>query len=407
MTKIRDSINGLKEEIAEFTSSLIRIPTVNPPGKNYEKCTRIIGEKLTELGIDWNEIRVPEKRLTELALKGEGLPRPSIVGSFGKGEKELHFHGHYDVVPAIDDKQFQPHISKGRLYGRGAADMKGGLAVILFALQALKECDVSLNGTVSFSITPDEETGGLAGLKYLLDEGYISRNLIGVMDPEPSSGDIINGSRGALSFDVIVKGRASHVMTDSLGVNAFENMVEVADAFLELKKQVEQRKTRHPVTPPGSDHSILLVGGVCGGGTNFNIVPDTVYFTVDRRFNLEENPTEVQREIHEVIAALQEKGLEIETRIFQQGNASFTSQEEPICTTLMKVVEQVTGHRPDVSICPGLLETRFFVELGIPAVIYGPGLLEEAHGPNESVQVDNVIDCTRIYASTALKLLGQ
>ena len=83
--------------------------------------------------------------------------------------------------------------------------MKGGLAVILFTLQVLKKCDTKFNGALSFSFTPDEETGGTAGLKHLLDEGHINRNILGVLDPEPSSGDIINGSKGALSFDVIVR----------------------------------------------------------------------------------------------------------------------------------------------------------------------------------------------------------
>lgn len=406
MTKIREYIDDLKGEIVEFTGNLIRIPTLNPPGENYEACIRFLGETLSKMGIDWKEVRVPEERLHDLAPKGEGLPRPSIVGRFGEGERELHFHGHYDVVPPVTADQLRPHLSDGRLYGRGATDMKGGLAVILFALQVLKECGVGLEGTISFSLTPDEETGGGAGLKYLLDEGYINRNILGVIDPEPSSGDIINGSRGALSFDVIVKGRASHVMTQHLGLNAFEQMVETANAFVDLKKRVEGRRTRSRVKPSGSDRSVLLLGGICGGGTNFNIVPDRAFFSVDRRFNPEENLVDVKREIDEVLIQLRKKGIEIETQVFQEGGASLTEKNDRVCRTLSEIIENVKGRRPEVSICPGLLETRFFVELGIPAVIYGPGLLEQAHGPHEYVCVGDVLDCTEIYALTALALLG-
>lgn len=406
MSQIRGHINSSRDEIVEFTSRLISIPTFNPPGENYQRCVRVIEEKLSQLGVEWKEVQVPQERIEDLAPKGEGLPRPSIVGRWGEGEKEVHFHGHYDVVPAAFDEQFQPRVENGRLYGRGATDMKGGLTVILFALQALKQCDIQPNGTLSFSFTPDEETGGVAGLKYLLDEGYINRNIMGVLDPEPCSGDIINGSKGAFSFDVIVKGSPSHVMLQHLGVNAFEKMIEVAQAFLDLRRVIEGRKTKYKTNPPEANRSALLLGGLSGGGTNFNIVPDRTFFSVDRRFNPEEKLIDVKREIGELVESLRHRGIEIETQVFQEGDSSHTKEDELICQALLQTVEKVKGRRPEISLCPGLLETRFFVAAGIPAVVYGPGLLEEAHGPEEYVSIENVIDCAEIYALTALELLG-
>jgi succinyl-diaminopimelate desuccinylase len=407
VTQIREYIHRMRDEIIEFTSRLIRVPTVNPPGVRYEECVQILGEKLSQLGIEWRKVSVPEERLPELAPKGEGFIRPSIIGTWGEGEKGVHLHGHYDVVPALSEDQFHPYVSSGKLYGRGSTDMKAGLAVILFALQALKESGAHPEGAISLSFTPDEETGGAAGLKYLLDEGYVNRNVIGVIDPEPSSGHIINGCKGALSLDVIVKGKPSHVMIQHKGVNAFEKMIEVAREFMALKNRVEGRKTGHKVTPPDADRSVLLMGGVCGGGTNFNIVPDRVFFSIDRRFNPEENIADVKREIDETISVLKKKGIEVETRVFQEGNASLTEEHETVCQVLANSVERVTGRRPDVSLCPGLLETRFFVDVGIPAVIYGPGLVEEAHGPKEYVIVEDVLSCTEIYAVTVLDLLRE
>jgi succinyl-diaminopimelate desuccinylase len=405
--RIHDRVRELKGEITDFTRRLIQIPTVNPPGECYEECLHVLGGKLTELGIEWQKIDVPEESLPELAPKGEGLPRPSIIGCFGEGQRELHFHGHYDVVPSIRPDQFQAYVTDGKLYGRGATDMKGGLAVILFTLQVLTECDVRLNGTISVSFTPDEETGGVAGLKYLLDEGYINSSLIGVIDPEPSSGDIITGSRGALSFDVVIKGRASHVMTEHLGVNAFEKMADAVEAFRILKKRVGQRKTRCRVKPPGSSRSGLLLGGIFGGGTNFNIVPDRAFFSVDRRFNPEEKLSDVKAEIDEIVTLLQQRGIEIETEMYQEGEASVIEEAEPVCQALAEAVEQVKGRCPEVSMCPGLLETRFFVNSGIPAVVYGPGLLEQAHGPQEYVCLEDVYECVEIFALTSIALLGQ
>ncbi|UCE18333.1 MAG: M20 family metallopeptidase [Gemmatimonadota bacterium] len=407
MKQIRDCINELKDEIVEFTSRMISIPTVNPPGKNYGEIVRLFSEKLSRMGIDWQEIHVPKERLGELAPKGEDLPRSSIVGHWGEGEKEVHLHGHYDVVPAASAEQFHPRVSNGRLYGRGAADMKGGLAVILFTLQTLMKCETKLNGTLSFSFTPDEETGGTAGLKYLLDEGHINRNIMGVLDPEPSGGDIINGSRGALSFDVVFKGRPSHVMLQHLGVNAFEKMIEVADAFKVLRQEIEGRRTAYRTKPPEANRSTLLLGGLSGGGTNFNIVPDRAFFTVDRRFNPEEKIEDVKKELEERLSFFRQEGIEIETHVFQEGSASYTNEDEPLCQILSQVVGSVKGRKPEFFLCPGLLETRFFVETGIPAVIFGPGLLEEAHGPNEFVSIDDIFDCIEIFALTALELLGR
>ncbi len=405
--KVRICADRLQNDLVEFASQLIRIPTVNPPGEHYEECIEAIGQRLDEMSIDWTRVDVPAEKLSELAPQGQDRSRPSIIGRWGQGRRELHFHGHYDVVPAFSEKQFDAYVHDGRLSGRGAADMKGGLASMLFAIQILQECGMRLDGTISYSITPDEETGGVAGLKYLLDSGHINQDIIGVLDPEPSSGDIINGSRGALSMEVIVKGKPSHVMLQHLGVNAFEKMVQAAAAFLELKNDVEKRITRCQVKPPGTGHSILHIGGLCGGGINFNIVPDRTFFTVDRRFNPEEKMSDVRRELEECVLSLRRRGIEVETRVFQEGESSLTGEDESVCRAMSQAIEGVLGRRPKMSICPGLLETRFFVERGIPAIIYGPGLLESAHHPDEYVRADDLSDCAAIYALTAAELLGK
>jgi acetylornithine deacetylase/succinyl-diaminopimelate desuccinylase-like protein len=128
---------------------------------------------------------------------------------------------------------------------------------------------------------------------------------------------------------------------------------------------------------------------------------------VDRRFNPEEEMSEVRREMDECVRSLQNRGVDVETRVFQEGDSSITSEDEPLCQMLSLVIEEVKGRRPDISICPGLLETRFFVQEGIPAVIYGPGLLDRAHAPDEYIRVDDLVDGTVIYALMALEVLGK
>jgi acetylornithine deacetylase/succinyl-diaminopimelate desuccinylase-like protein len=148
--KIKKKINDYQEEMRVTLEELISIPTENPPGRAYRKCANFLSQELTKWGIDHRIIITPRTH----------PPRLSLIGSFGQGSRCLHFHGHYDVVPAVTDTQFIPQVKKDVLYGRGSSDMKSGLVVILYALRLLKELSLPLNGKIYFSLVPDEETGG-------------------------------------------------------------------------------------------------------------------------------------------------------------------------------------------------------------------------------------------------------
>jgi acetylornithine deacetylase/succinyl-diaminopimelate desuccinylase-like protein len=142
-----------------------------------------------------------------------------------------------------------------------------------------------------------------------------------------------------------------------------------------------------------------MLGGRVEAGSNFNVVPDSFYFTIDRRINPEENfDTEKQR-LHEIL-----EGLEVET--VQEGKSAATSETDPLSIALARNIEKVTGKPPSFEMCPGLLETRFYASRGIPALAYGPGLLTVSHGPNEFVPVRNLVDAAAIYAFTAAEVLG-
>lgn len=388
--------------IAALIEALVAIPTENPPGAHYEACAALIQERLAALGLECARIDVPDADETRRAR----YPRSCVTASYGRGAPALYFHGHYDVVPASAPGQFTPARRDDCILGRGAADMKGGLAAMIYATRALAALGVELRGRIALVFVPDEETGGALGSQHLAASGLLGAGGIGMLTPEPTSGVVWNASRGAISLEVIVKGRPAHVGLHYLGVNAFEQMLRVADRLLELKAEIESRVTGFRIEPAAARRSILLLGGRTQGGTGFNVVPGECRFTIDRRLNPEEDLATEKQRLLDVLNRARHDGVDLEVDVLQEGRAAGVDEQHPVARALARSVEAVTGRAPSFEMCPGLLEVRFYAERGVPAFAYGPGLLAVSHGPREFVKVDEVIRCAAVYAMTALDLLG-
>jgi succinyl-diaminopimelate desuccinylase len=391
----------LSNEILGFTKELIRIPTENPPGAHYSDCIDLISSRLKQFGMSSKVIKVP-------GLDDRTHPRYSLLSSHGKGKRKLYFHAHYDVVPGTDAKQFNPYVRAGRLHGRGSADMKAGLAAMVYAVRALQLLGAGLDGQICLVIVPDEETGGKAGTGYLFEKGYINReHCVGMLIPEPTSGTIWNACRGAFSVLVRIEGKPVHVVLQKDGVNAFEQMVGLSNALLEHKNYVEKRKTNYAVLPGESENSILMLGGICHCGTNFNVVPGSCTFSLERRINPEEDFAEEKRNLLAIFKRFRRAGMKIDLEILQEGKSAGISSDNDLANALAFSVIEVAGQKPVFTMCPGLLEIRYYLQNGIPAYAYGPGSLAMAHHPNEYVEVARVIDCASIYALTAFSLLSK
>ena len=166
-----------------------------------------------------------------------------------------------------------------------------------------------------------------------------------------------------------------------------------------------KRKTSLPVSPPRAKRSVLLIGGESGSGISFNLVPDRAFFTIDRRFNPDENFDQVKKELMEVINKEKSRGIEIEVETLQQGESSLANPQDKVGLALKQSIREVTGKVPRFELCPGLCEIRFFNNREIPAYAYGPGRLEVSHGPQEYVKISDVLNCAMIYALTAVRLL--
>jgi succinyl-diaminopimelate desuccinylase len=190
------------------------------------------------------------------------------------------------------------------------------------------------------------------------------------------------------------------------GPRTFERMLQVAAALQGLKAEVEERKTRYHIVPAAAAHSILMLGGRVEGGTNFNVVPDACRFTVERRFNPEEDLEAEKARIFALFEQVRQQGTQLEIDVLQEGSSCGVAADHPVALALAETVEAVTGKRPAFEMCPGLLETRWYARKGIPAFAYGPGFLEVAHGPNEVVEIDRSYQQIIIYAIMAARLLG-
>ena len=377
-----------RDGMVDLTRDLIAIPTENPPGAHYRDALDLLTTRLEALGFD------------DTRIEGDCL-----VSFVGRGARTLYFSGHYDVVPAQRRDQFTPRLHGKTIVGRGSSDMKSGLVAMTYAARALRELDMLGDGRIGLVFVPDEETAGPRGSRDLLARGVLGTDGIGMLTPEPTGGIVWNANRGAITLRVTARGKTAHVGRQHEGVNAFQGMLAVAQALLELKHQVEAHTTDFHIAPDVARRSILLLGGRTEGGTNFNVVPDECWFTVDRRLNPEEDFEVEKQRLFDVIDRAGGPAT-IEVEVIQEGRASGSDERGPVGRALAESIVDVTGRPARFEMCPGLLEIRFYAQRGVPAFAYGPGLLTVSHGPDEFVPIDRIVECAQVYALTAARLLG-
>lgn len=377
----------------QFASELIRIPSENPPGNAYARCAKLIAQWLRDFG------------LTVRTLS-PSRDAPSVMGTWGGEGRALYFSGHYDVVPAQARSQFEPVVRKANLHGRGACDMKGGIAAMAFAIRALRACGFEPGGRLISVSVPDEETSGPRGTVALAKAGLLERDAIGMLTMEPTSGVVWNANRGVISVRVTVRGKPAHVGLHFKGINAFNGMLDVAGRLRALGETVSQRLTAFSISPEPARRSVMLLGGELTGGHSFNVVPERASFTVDRRTNPEENFEVERKELLDVVNEARARGIDCHVDVLQEGRAGATRPDGELGQALSASIRRVTRTSARFELCPGVLETRHYAALGIPALAYGPGLLSVAHGPHEFVSVSKLVQCAEVYALTAAKLLS-
>jgi succinyl-diaminopimelate desuccinylase len=402
--RVAREIDALRDEIVDLTAQLVRVPTVNPPGAEYDVAASLLEATLRRFGY------AVERVGANVVGRLEGAsPRPT-----------LHFNGHTDVVPAGDGWERDPFsgaVAEGRIWGRGSSDQKAGIAASILAVEALRRAGVRLAGSIEQSATIDEESGGFAGMAALCERGRISRERTDfVVITEPLGVDnVCLGHRGVYWFEVIAHGRTAHGSMPMLGRNAAEAMARFVDRVQrELAPRLAERRTAVPVEPaPARSPSIslnALHAGQPEGEEQTPCVPDRAVAVFDRRFIQEEALADVRAEIAGLLAAQrgEDGGIRWELREALVVEPVATPREARVAGALAAAIRSVRDRPARFVASPGTYDQKHVVRIGGVAecVAYGPGVLETAHQPNEYVEVAHLLDATKVLALAAAELVG-
>jgi len=408
-------IEARREEMVELARDLIRFPTINPPGEAYQPCAEFIGRRLKPHGF-----AVEYVRAAGTPGDTERYPRINVVAR-RKGSAAgpcVHFNGHIDVVQTGAGWTMDPFaavVKDGKVYGRGACDMKGGLAAAIVAVEALIDSGAELPGTLEISGTVDEESGGYGGVHYLAERGWYSQ-VDHVIIPEPLNVDrVCIGHRGVWWAEIETHGRMAHGSMPFLGDCAVRHMNAFIDRLeRDLYPKLAARRTDMPVVPSGARHSTLNINSIHGGqaetlGFPAPCVPDSCRMVIDRRLLIEESLDSVKGEVRALLEQLvsEREGFAYELRDIFEVQPTMADRDGPVARSTAAAIQRVMG-RPAEFICsPGTYDQKHIDRVGKlkDCIAYGPGILDLAHQPDEYVLIDDMVNSAKVMALAARALL--
>ncbi len=409
-----DYIDRHSPDLLARLQQLVGIPTVNPPGENYDAITHYLTHELTALGLKARRYPIPAKLLRQtLPVEQHDYPRFNVLGRLAAvgAKKTIHFNAHYDVVPVSGrwkhGSPFSGAIDGGYIYGRGTADMKGSIASLLLALQAIRATRATPQMNVEVSFTADEETDSALGAGWLVEHAPIRPDYAVVMEGGELD-HVCCGHNGTLWLEVTVHGVAAHGSRPDLGVNALEKMAALVLALGDYKKHLARTKFK---TPDGEVRTPTLnIGGVfaSGEGGKINTVPALARFSIDRRVLCIENHAKAEPELRAFLAAAAKKipGCKITVTKVSENFSCFTKPTHPFFDAMAGSVSRVRGRPAVFNVSTGFNDMHFFAHhLKIPTLGYGPGGRLE-HAVDESTQVKELVRCAKVYADLLTTFAG-
>jgi acetylornithine deacetylase/succinyl-diaminopimelate desuccinylase family protein len=380
-----------KRELIDLTRRLVQIPTENPPG-NEKAAAQFLKPLLAKMDFRTKILLSPKGRWNIVAEK-----------RWGKGGRTLIFNGHLDVVPAGNPSQwnyppFDGRLSKGRIYGRGASDMKSGIASFIHALSMIDRSKIRpRRGAVALHLVSDEESHGRQGMRFLTQGQGIRGDaaLVG----EPTDLQPVIAQKGALWLRMSTLGKSAHGSRPDLGVNAVEKMMKLMERLNSVPLEKE-----HPLLGKPT-----LSIGTIQGGTKINIVPDRCEIEVDRRMLPGEDKEEVLKEMREILDSLRSQDPLLQYRMEEIDFAepSEVNSEEEIVNVAADAIQEVTGRKPSLRAFSGFTDSRFYInQCHIPTLVFGPGQTDQSHTTDESVEVEALIQAARIYGLILVNYLS-
>lgn len=416
------AIDARRADLTGLAQDLIRIPTLNPPGRNYRAICDYLAARMLAQG--W---QVELVRATGAPGDSDDFPRWNMVARLDSGRAGdcVHFNSHHDVVEVGHGwtrDPFGAELEGDRIYGRGACDMKGGLAASIIAAEAFVATRPDWRGSIEISATADEESGGYGGVAYLAERGHFSPDRVQhVIIPEPLHKDrICLGHRGVWWAEVETHGRIAHGSMPFLGDSAIRHMGAVLEEIEDrLYPLLATKTTAMPVVPPQARQSTLNINSIHGGepeppeGSTALPAPcvaDRCRIVLDRRFLIEESLPEVKSELRAVLEAVKARrdGFSYEIRDLFEVQPTMADRDAPVVRSTAAAIERVLGRVADYVVSPGTYDQKHIDRIGRlkNCIAYGPGLLHLAHQPDEWVGVQDMVDSAKVMALVLDDLLG-
>ncbi len=421
--RLDEAVMARRDDLIALTQDLIRIPTLNPPGDNYLEICEYLDRRLGAQGFQTELVRA-------FGAPGDSdkHPRWNIVarreGAF-PGEC-VHFNSHIDVVEVgrgWTTDPFGGELKDGKIYGRGACDMKGGLAASIIAAEAFLAVCPDFAGAIEISGTADEESGGFGGVAYLAEKGFFSPERVQhVIIPEPLNKDrICLGHRGVWWAEIETHGEIAHGSMPFLGDCAVRHMgAVVAEMESSLFPALAQKRTDMPVVPDGAKQSTLNINSIHGGedeqdddytGLPAPCVPDSCRMVIDRRFLIEEDIDEVREEVMQVLRTVAERRATFRYDVTELHRVlpTMTEKSAPVVQVVARAIADTMGREADYVVSPGTYDQKHIDRIGKlkNCIAYGPGILDLAHKPDEYVGVDDMLDSAKVMGRSLIALLAR
>ncbi len=387
MTDINQFIKT--DDVRSLLQKMIRSQSLNPPG-DVRECANLIADELRRRDL-------PAEILEE--KPGVANVVSSLEGQ--AGGKTLIWNGHFDVVPPGENWAVDPfggELRDGYVYGRGASDMKSGLAAMIVALDALRKAKAPFKGRIVFQAVGDEETGSEGGTLLMIRREIGADAAYGLVS-EPTNLQISIGNRGLRWIEVTVKGRASHAGRPHIGANALQAAARMISGLEKLRF-----KAHHPLFEiPNPSLSVTQIQA----GTKINIIPERCTFSIDRRMIPGETSESVRQEIEEVLRQNLSEGISAELRITHDGWDPYAlDPASPLVVGLSRAIKEVVGESPKLKGKAGCTDaSHLFHKALLPSICFGPGLEDTAHTANERVALEKVLTAAKVYARSAMILL--
>lgn len=379
------------QEAISFLKDLLQINSVNPPG-NEEQVADAIAQKLHENGIEY-KIRPlgPNRAYLVARLKGKGR------------KKSLIFSGHMDIVPTGDipweHEPFSAEEVDDCIYGRGASDMKSGLAALTMAMIEIAKSHVPLEGDLVFAATAGEEVDCLGARAMIEDK--ILNDAGAMIIGEPSNNEIIIAHKGALWIEVISYGKTAHGSMPEQGINAIDNM----HVFINVLNNKFKFKYEEDSLLGGPTLNFSTISG----GVSTNMVPDMCRLQMDIRTVPGQKHQEILSDIKALLKEIESySNAKFELKVMHDLVAVGTSINHPLVQLALSTADELFQSENKPKGARFYTDASTFVPgLGnnLPVLIYGPGKGTMAHQPNEYVEISKFIDSIKFYKEMAVRYL--